>query len=155
MSHRRAFVRNAALLGLATLLPRLSPAHADEKPGADEEVSAAEDLMREHGLLNRILLVYEEGMRRLRNKDEVPPEVFQKPATLVRKFVEDYHEKLEENFLFPEFEKQQKLVDLVKVLRKQHAAGRDLTEIVLRETAPERFRKEDNRQQLVRACEAF
>ena len=42
----------------------------------------------------------------------------------MRKFVEDYHEKLEENFIFPEFEKKKKLVDLVKVLREQHQAGR-------------------------------
>src|SRR5262249_59801818 len=114
-----------------------------------------EDLMREHGVLNRILLVYEEGLRRLRGKDEVPPTVFQRTATLVRKFVEDYHEKLEEKFLFPEFEKQKKLVELVKVLRKQHDAGRALTDVILRETSPERFRREDGRQELVRACETF
>jgi hypothetical protein len=72
---------------------------------------------------NRILLIYEEGLRRLRAKEEVIPEVFHSCATLVRKFVEDYHEKLEENFIFPEFEKKNKLVDLVKVLRTQHQAG--------------------------------
>ena len=54
--------------------------------------------MREHGVLNRILLIYEEGLRRLRDKEEVTPDVFHKPAMLVRKFVEDYHEKLEEHF---------------------------------------------------------
>ena len=42
----------------------------------------------------------------------------------MREFVEDYHEKLEEDFLFPEFEKRNELVPLVKVLREQHAAGR-------------------------------
>lgn len=47
------------------------------------------------------------------------PDVFLRPAMLVRKFVEDYHEKLEEKFIFPEFEKTKKLVDLVKVLREQ------------------------------------
>src|SRR5207253_4237535 len=97
----------------------------DKKEKGDEEVGAAEDLMREHGVLNRILLIYEEGLRRLRNKEDVPPDVFHKPATLVRKFVEDYHEKLEEKFLFPAFEKKKLLADLVKVLRKQHQAGRD------------------------------
>ena len=79
----------------------------DDKKDEPEEVAAAEDLMREHGVLNRILLIYEEGLRRLRDKEEVPPDVFHKPAMLVRKFVEDYHEKLEENFIFPEFEKTQ------------------------------------------------
>ena len=50
---------------------------------------------QEHGVLNRILLIYEEGLRRLRAKEDVPPEVFHKPALLVRKFLDDYHEKLE------------------------------------------------------------
>ncbi len=78
--------------------------------------------MREHGVLNRILLIFEEGLRR--KESDLSPDVFHKPALLVRKFVEDYHEKLEENFIFPEFEKKKRLLDLVKVLREQHEAGR-------------------------------
>ena len=54
-----------------------------------------------------------------------------KAAGLVRKFVEDYHEKLEEEHLFPRFEKAKKLVDLVAVLRDQHKAGRVLTDFIL------------------------
>ena len=123
----------------------------DKKEGSEDDVSAPEDLMREHGVLNRILLIYEEGLRRLRAKEDVAPDVFHKPATLVRKFVEDYHEKLEENFIFPEFEKRKKLVDLVKVLRKQHQAGRDVTDVVLRDAGGDRFRKEDGRKELVDA----
>ena len=34
----------------------------------DEDVSAVEDLMREHGVLRRILLVYEECLRRIETK---------------------------------------------------------------------------------------
>src|SRR5207302_4790012 len=40
----------------------------------------------------------------------------------------DYHEKLEEDYLFPRFEKAHKLVDLTTVLRAQHQAGRRLTD---------------------------
>jgi hemerythrin-like domain-containing protein len=138
------------------------PAFGQDKPKEDkkkdepeEEVGAAEDLMREHGVLNRILLIYEEGLRRLRNKEEVSPDVFLKPATLVRKFVEDYHEKLEEDFIFPEFEKRMKLTELTKVLRDQHKAGRRVTDVMLRNAAPDEFRKEDARKELVTACQAF
>jgi hemerythrin-like domain-containing protein len=155
MKQRRLFVQTAAL-GLAAFAPGLIPLRADDKKEKpEEEVAAAEDLMREHGVLNRVLLIYEEGLRRLRHKEEVTPELFHKTATLVRKFVEDYHEKLEENFIFPEFEKQKKLTDLIKVLRKQHQAGRDVTDVVLREAVGDRFRNEDNRKELVVAVEAF
>src|SRR5690349_11549786 len=103
---RRAFLIGATAVGVAMFGPNeVHIAEADEsKEKQDEpEISAPEDLMREHGVLNRILLVYEEAIRRLRKKEDVPAEVFRKPAELVRKFVEDYHEKLEEKFIFPQF----------------------------------------------------
>ena len=159
--HRRQFLVASAGFGVATLGPLAGQVHGDDKPKGEkkgepeEEVGAAEDLMREHGVLNRILLVYEEGLRRLRAKEVVPPDVFQKPALLVRKFVEDYHEKLEENFIFPEFEKRKKLVDLVTVLREQHQAGRKVTDVVLRNATPDQFRKDDSRKEVVAACQAF
>src|SRR4051794_36546721 len=111
--------------------------------------------MREHGDLNRILLIYGEGLRRPRAKEDVPPDVFHKPAPLGRTFVEDYPEKLEENFIFPAFEKQRKLVDLVKVLREQHEAGRRVTDVILRNAVGDQFGKEDARKQLVAACRGF
>jgi hemerythrin-like domain-containing protein len=128
----------------------------DEDKEADE-VSAAEDLMREHGVLNRILLLFEEGVRRLQNQDgdDLAPELFHAPASLVRKFVEDYHEKLEETFIFPEFEKQKKFGELTKVLRQQHAAGRKLTDTILRNAGADRFHKKDARAELIAACQAF
>ena len=72
---------------------------------------------------------------------------------LVRKFVEDYHEKLEENFLFPEFEKRNELVPLVKVLREQHAAGRALTDPLL--NGPPAGSASFRREQIAASCEAF
>lgn len=149
---RRRFLAATATLGIGTLAVPSLEAKDDKK---DEDVSAAEDLMREHGVLNRILLIYEEGLRRLRAKEDVTPDVFHQPATLVRKFVEEYHEKLEENFIFPEFEKKKKLVDLVKDLRRQHEAGRRVTDVILRNADKDQFRKEDARKELVASCEAF
>jgi hemerythrin-like domain-containing protein len=153
---RRHFL-GAALAG--GLLVPAAPTWADDKPKKkgepDEEIGATEDLMREHGVLNRILLVYEEGLRRLRAKEEVGPEVFHKPAQLVRTFVEDYHEQLEEKFIFPEFEKAKKLTDLIKVLKDQHQAGRRVTDVILRNATGERFGNADARKELVAACEGF
>ena len=61
---------------------------------APVEVTAAEDLMREHGILRRALLVYRESAMRLRqDAASVPPEVLEKAANLFRVFGEDYHEK--------------------------------------------------------------
>jgi hemerythrin-like domain-containing protein len=158
---RRGFLWAATAFGVASFASLGGLLHAeqsikddkDNEPG--EETSAPEDLMREHGVLDRILLIYEEGMRRLRSKEEVSPDVFHKPALLVRQFIEDYHEKLEEHFIFPEFAKRNELADLVKVLLQQHQAGRSLTDLVLRHAVADQFRKEESRQQSIRSCEAF
>jgi hemerythrin-like domain-containing protein len=153
-SDRRRFLVATGALGMMGLGTRAARAD-DKKNEPDEEVGATEDLMREHGVLNRVLLIYEEGLRRLHARQEVGPEVFHRSAQLVRKFVEDYHEKLEENFIFPAFEKAKKHTDLVQVLRQQHQAGRTVTEVVLRNATGDRFGKEDARNDLVQAVQAF
>jgi hemerythrin-like domain-containing protein len=92
-----------------------------------EGISPGEDLMREHGVLERILLVYDECARRLEGDAPVPPEALGKIAGIVRRFMEDYHERLEEQFLFPRFEAAKRETELVRILREQHARGRELT----------------------------
>jgi hemerythrin-like domain-containing protein len=161
-SDRRGFVLTTASLGAATLLNSERFTRAGEEPkGQSEdkqpeaEISAPEDLMREHGVLNRILLIYEEGVRRLRAKEELPPDVLQKAATLARKFVEDYHEKLEEKFIFPPFAKQPAYADLATTLQKQHDAGRRLTDVLLRVTTGDQFVKVDSRQAAMDTCTAY
>ena len=154
-SSRRHFLLAAGVAGVTGLT---ASAHADDKKDKDkpeDEVGATEDLMREHGVLNRVLLIYEEGLRRLHAKEDIEAGVFHKTAQLVREFVEDYHEKLEEKFIFPEFEKKKKHVELVKVLRQQHQAGRRVTDVVLRLAVADEFRKEDNRKEVVVATRAF
>jgi hemerythrin-like domain-containing protein len=99
----------------------------------EEQVSPNEDLMREHGILVRCLVIYGVVIRRIdANRDQdVPPDVVTGTAQLIRSFVEDYHEKLEEDYLFPRFRRAGKLVDLVNVLYTQHQKGRILTDRIL------------------------
>src|SRR4051794_1904624 len=127
---RRAFLVASASAGFAAANPGAKP---NEPP--EEEVSPAEDLMREHGVLERILVVYEEVILRAEAGKPVPVEATRDAADIVRRFIEDYHEKLEEEFLFPRFEAAGKDVGLVAVLRRQHQAGRRITEEVVRGTA--------------------
>lgn len=125
---RRRWLRSAGVLigGMAVSSPR--GYSAPERKDEDEGVSPAEDLMREHGVLKRVLLIYREVMNRIDSKRDFPAPVVLSAATLIRTFVEDYHEKLEEDFLFPRFRKANRLVDLVDVLYRQHQKGRVLTD---------------------------
>lgn len=150
---RRSFL--AAATGVIVATPMQALAEVNEKIDPDEGVTAPEDLMKEHGVLNRCLLIYEEGMRRLERGDDITPEVFSHTAQLIRTFVEDYHEKNEEKYIFPEFERAQKLVDLVQTLKTQHRAGRDVTAHILDLSTTDKFRAKDNRDELVKACADF
>ncbi|HEY6474985.1 MAG TPA: hemerythrin domain-containing protein, partial [Polyangia bacterium] len=120
---RRRFLTGVAGAGAVALWPGA----VESKPRAGD-IPPTEDLMREHGVLRRILLVYEEAARRLQSGDAAVLDAVAGAANIVRRFVEGYHEKLEENFVFPKLEKAGKMVDLTTVLRVQHGAGRKVTE---------------------------
>ena len=123
---RRLCRASIPALGAGLGLPLL--VSADEP---EEDVTPAEDLMREHGVLKRVLLVYDEVRERIQARKTFPPEAVSKAASIVRSFIEQYHEKLEEEHLFPRFRKKGKLVELVDTLEAQHKAGRRVTERIL------------------------
>jgi len=123
--NRRSVLRSVTT-GLIIAAPFQAP--AQHRKETEEDVSPAEDLMREHGLLKRVLLIYGEITRRIDARQDFPPEALSRSAGIIRHFIEDYHEKLEEQHLFPRFRKAGKLVDLVNVLEQQHKGGRVLTE---------------------------
>jgi hemerythrin-like domain-containing protein len=103
----------------------------DDDEGEEEEVTPAEDLMREHGVLRRVLLIWTEIARRAQAGESMPPDALASSAHIIRTFIEDYHERLEEQHLFPRFEAAKQHVELVAVLRTQHQAGRVLTDRIL------------------------
>jgi hemerythrin-like domain-containing protein len=123
--------------GSATNEEKVAPGEA-----APVEVTAAEDLMREHGILRRALLFYQESATRLRQDPaSVPPDTLEKTANLFRVFGEDYHEKkLEEVFIFPIVKKSPAVpATYVDVLLAQHARGREITDYVLSLTKADRI----------------
>jgi hemerythrin-like domain-containing protein len=130
-SDRREILRRITLAGAGLAVAGAAASLPPEENGG-EEVAPAEDLMREHGVLNRVLLVYDEFLRRLSGaRPDLAPAPLADAARIIRRFIEDYHEKLEEDYLFPRFEKARREIELVKVLRDQHRAGRRLTEEIL------------------------
>jgi hemerythrin-like domain-containing protein len=155
--NRRIFLRTGIIVGGAMLVGSAPVRGTEEKKSEEKEIEVGppEDLMREHGVLKRVLLIYGEMLRRIDSKQDFPPEALADAAQIIRSFVEDYHEKLEENFLFPRFEKANLLVDLVKVLRAQHQAGRQVTDVTMRFANLQSLRNESERGQLVTSMQQF
>jgi hemerythrin-like domain-containing protein len=156
---RREWLWTMGAASAGALLVGCRRAGREEDEGSDEEkakeISPVEDLMREHGVLNRILLIYEDAWRKLGAKKDVNLDALGHAAGIIRKFVEDYHEKLEEDHLFPRFEKVGKLTDLVGTLRAQHQAGRRLTEQVAGLAKLPALKNAGDRQKLQDALAAF
>jgi hemerythrin-like domain-containing protein len=158
---RRQIVNLVMGLGMAAglgdvIFPRglVSPTAAQGGEAPIEEVTPPEDLMREHGVLNRVLLIYEAAMHRLSSAESFDPSIISKSAQIIHQFIEDYHERNEENQVFPRFRKAGKLVDLVNVLDQQHQAGRRLTATILR-LAPTSAAPGDGRNQMIAAMASF
>lgn len=127
---RRQLIRGSALF-LASLAAGRTLLAAESKKQETEEVNPPEDLMREHGVLRRILLIYRSFIQRLESETEFSWARVADSAAIIRTFVEDYHERLEEQYVFPAMRKAGKLVDLVDILLEQHRAGRRLTGIIV------------------------
>ena len=128
-------------------------------PGEAEqvEVTATEDLMREHGILRRALLVYQESATRLRqDPGSVPPDALEKTANLFRVFGEDYHEKkLEEVFIFPTVKKAPGAAPAyVDILLAQHVRGREITDYLLAISKADRI-PSNSVETLAKTLEAF
>jgi len=157
---RRAVLEIGTALGLtlgsaAPVVAGTKPAEKKKQREKEEKIGPGEDLMREHGVLRRVLLVYGEAGRRLEGATEFDVSAVQKSARLIRSFIEDYHEKQEEEVLFPRFERAHKLVDLVSVLRAQHQAGRRSTEKIQGLALAGVFKDAERRRQLRAELAAF
>jgi hemerythrin-like domain-containing protein len=151
---RRSFLHTTSMVAAAvTVVPATLLAQKSTLKEQADEVSTNEDLMREHGILKRVLLIYNEVIRRLDARQDFPPQTVSDSADIIRKFIEDYHEKLEEEHLFPRFRKAHKLVDLVDVLYEQHQAGRRVTDRVFARI--QSLRTSDDRQRLADDLGAF
>lgn len=169
---RRDFLRASGVIGTGLVLSSCSGGNVTntEKPQQDDErsskpdenkiggeVTATEDLMREHGILRRALLVYSATAIRLRgNPGAVAPDALQKTAKLFRAFGEEYHEKkLEEAYIFPAVKKVAgEAASYPDLLIAQHHRGREITDYVISVTQGAKLGA-NNSEPLAKALEAF
>jgi hemerythrin-like domain-containing protein len=156
---RRVILKSGITAATAALM--VAPANAAKVHGKAKQVAEKipdvtppEDLMREHGVLDRVLLIYEAAMRKFAENKDFDPMVISAAAKVVQDFIENYHEKSEEDFIFPRFRKSGQLADLVETLLQQHQAGRRVTQTILRNASASR-REGDARKLTVTSMQAF
>jgi hemerythrin-like domain-containing protein len=121
---------------------------ADKKADSNKEpeVTATEDLMREHGVLRRILIVYTETAPKLhRDAGLVSPAALQRATKLFQSFGEEYHEKaLEEAYIFPAVKKAGgPAAAYADILIAQHQRGREITQFIIGATNASKIAAKD------------
>jgi len=84
---RREFLKKGLLFGTLSGVAGISLVTGCSDDG-EADVSPAEDLMREHGVLNRIMLIYDACKLHLVNGDQFPLEIVQNSALIVQNFIE-------------------------------------------------------------------
>ncbi|HEV8369522.1 MAG TPA: hemerythrin domain-containing protein [Pyrinomonadaceae bacterium] len=167
---RRDFLRTSAIVGTGLVLTSCGGGNMANTQGqkeqdsskADEnkmggEVTATEDLMREHGVLRRCLLVYTVAAIKLRaNASSIAPDALQKAAKLFRAFGEEYHEKkLEEAYIFPAVKKVSgEAASYPDILIAQHNRGREITDFIINVTQGAKLGT-GNAEALSKSMEAF
>ena len=113
------------------------------------------DLMAEHGVLKRVLLIYQEAARQVGNGQAPPVTAIRSGAEIIHDFIESFHEALEEGYVFPRLRDAGVLVSTVDTLLVQHARGRELTQLILEGSTPAAMRSDATRQNVVEAVAAF
>jgi len=150
MAHVDLPRREALLAGVGAaclLLPAglLALEQKGRATGQEKPVGAVEDLMREHGVLRRVLLVYAETVPKIEKEASGwDVDAVRQAAQLFRSFGEDYHEKkLEEENIFPAIRnggESSHLTPLTDTLAHQHTRGRQITDHIMGATAGGRIR---------------
>jgi len=125
---------SASLLACGGPATSMGAKSAPQKPDRDRdeaEVTPGEDLMQEHGVLQRVVIIYDAAALRIERHEQLDPAVIAKAAGVVRRFVEDYHERTEEKFVFPRLQAAGRELGLLAVLLHQHERGRQLTDEII------------------------
>lgn len=153
-NRRRFFtVVGAAGLGAATAaVPGVAGQEQAEAEIQAPGVPATEKLMREHGLIQRLMNVYQECADRLAVGEDLPDGLILNAGALADEFIETYHEEAEQKYVYPVFVEAGRMADLVAVMVRQHAIGRRLSEQTIYQAGQGEQAELETRDSLMRTC---
>lgn len=90
-----------------------------------------ENLMKEHGVLMRIIAIYDKVVSDTALSKELNVGAIHRAASIFRDYIEKHHDRCEERYIFPQFRKANYIVEIVNELHDQHAAAIKITRQIL------------------------
>jgi hemerythrin-like domain-containing protein len=122
----------AASAGWALADPAPTPAASTATAAAVAAVIPPDDdLMREHGVLKRVLLCYRKMITAAESGGRLSPAHVRAAALIIHDYIEGFHEGLEDGYIFPRLTRAGVLASTVETLLVQHARGRVITQFLL------------------------
>jgi hemerythrin-like domain-containing protein len=131
LSRRRLLAAGGIGLAVGVVGTEVGNLVAQSSPAPTNTIPPDVDLMQEHGILKRVLLVYQESIDRIASGQRAPMADIHDGAEIIHDFIEGFHEAMEEGYVFPMLRKAGQLVSTVDTLLIQHARGRQLTQLIL------------------------
>jgi hemerythrin-like domain-containing protein len=153
---RRAVLLSGGLVAGAAAASAGWALTRQQAPAPDQDVIPPDDdLMREHGVLKRVLLCYREMTGRI--QDGRPPDAqdLHDAALIIHDYIEGFHEGLEEGYVFPRLVRAGRLTSTVTTLLVQHARGRVITQFLLSQATAQGVARAGTRTRLAAAMQAF
>jgi hemerythrin-like domain-containing protein len=116
-------------------------------------LSATEGLLREHGVLDRILMLYETVIGQMAQGQAANVGIIAQATYVMRQYLEDHHAPFEHQYIYGLAAKNQKLPGIVNELIKQHKISRQLTDRI-RKLATEAGSNAEQNKELITLCRA-
>jgi hemerythrin-like domain-containing protein len=123
-------------------------------PADQPVIPPDDDLMREHGVLKRVLLCYREMITQAQSGGKLNAAHVQGSALIIHDYIEGFHEGLEEGYVFPRLQSGQ-LGTTVDTLIVQHARGRVITQFILTHATAGQLASPGMTTRLATAMQAF
>jgi len=154
---RRAVLLSAGGLaaGAATASAGWALSTSPAAPADPSVIPPDDDLMREHGVLKRVLLCYREMTARIQAGGPLDAQDLRDAALIIHDYIEGFHEGLEEGYVFPRLVKAGQLTSTVTTLLVQHARGRVITQFLLGQATARGVASAGTRARIATAMQAF
>jgi hemerythrin-like domain-containing protein len=155
-SHRRDFI----IAATAAIPAFLSTALPTQGFGVGCPLEAGEDLMEEHGVLGRLLLIYDALSIKLRNahseqERNLAKSCLSESTQLIINNIQGNHERIEELVIFPALRKANMHNDLVAILVLQHHTGQELINTIAKKLHSGAAKTEAGRNELADLTHSF
>jgi hemerythrin-like domain-containing protein len=152
---RKTIYRPGAFMDIFVQVGQSKPLKEKGEELEEEEASPLEDLMKEHGFVERILIIYQRMIDMAVRGQGVDVSAINGSANMIRDYINNHHERDEERYIFPKFKEANYIVDIVDTLQAQHDQSRKIAKELINLSARGENISMDDRKRMMSLCGDF